>query len=821
MSIVTRYRGYQIGLVVLAVLAGRGLLFGYPFGGGSGTLGDPYRITTPDDLHQIGLYPNYWNKYFRLMLNIDMSEYGWFRQIGTSPQQPFRGNFDGNGRTISNLNWTLGPDSDTAGLFGFLEGASIHDLRLENITLAGDCYSAGLLAGHQISGNIYNCSSSGMVSGTRYVGGLVGVQDGGLIELCSSTATVSCSSAAPSGSLAAGGLVGFQGGWISGSCSSGTVSCSNSGTSYSAYAGGIAGEQSGGLMIDSYSISRVEASAAATTAIAGGVVGRQFAGTVKHCYSTGAVYASSMAPASSFYYRALAGGLAGYQHSGTIIKCYSIGTVVTGGTAVSCAGGLSGSGGNVINSFWDIQRSGLDVSAGGFGRTTAEMMTAATYIGWNDQEGVHWRIRDGAGYPYLAGEDPSAIPLASQVLGDFVPGEGTAADPYRISTPEQLIFIGLFAEEWDKVFCLESDLDLSLYTEAEFNRIGVSIERPFTGLFEGNGHVIRNLSYTVTAPIRMVGLFGCACDATIRNLRLENVTFSTTGGHPVEISGWTVGALAAHQIGGAVTHCSSMGTVTGQSGSSLYAGGLIGCLEDGSLMNCSSQTTVSGSSMNAGSSDQCCAGGLVGYQWNGCIDKCFSTGAVGASFTSSSQHPYLDSGSHAGGLVGLQESGLLCNSYSTGAVESTSSYRAFAGGLAGYQGTFYYGFDASIENCYSIGSVTAGSGRYAYVGGLLGCQSDSSGTVSESFWDVEASGTAVGIGYGYSETVYGKTTEQMHRQGTFTSAGWDFARTWVLIPYQTYPYLRTSLSADLNEDGHVNLADFVIFSDQWLEGTGE
>jgi hypothetical protein len=42
---------------------------------------------------------------------------------------------------------------------------------------------------------------------------------------------------------------------------------------------------------------------------------------------------------------------------------------------------------------------------------------------------------------------------------------------------------------------------------------------------------------------------------------------------------------------------------------------------------------------------------------------------------------------------------------------------------------------------------------------------------------------------------------------------------WGIIQNQTYPYLQTRPSADLNGDNIVNIADFVIFAAQWLEGT--
>ena len=107
------------------------------------------------------------------------------------------------------------------------------------------------------------------------------------------------------------------------------------------------------------------------------------------CYSTGPARGSSCV-----------GGLVG-DHYGTVTQCYSTGAVSGTGWDV---GGLVGSilGPSVVTgSFWDIQTSGQAKSAGGTGRTTAEMQTAGTFLdaGW-DFVNV-WGIGENQTYPYL------------------------------------------------------------------------------------------------------------------------------------------------------------------------------------------------------------------------------------------------------------------------------------------------------------------------------------------------------------------------------------------------------------------------------------
>ena len=122
------------------------------FAGGTGSANDPYQIATADQLNCIGSNPNYVDKNYILVDDIDMDDltFARFSIIGNM-NYPFEGVFDGRGHKI--INFSL----DTygryyVGLFGYIKGAEIKNLGLEDINITTqDCNWVGGLAGHSDS----------------------------------------------------------------------------------------------------------------------------------------------------------------------------------------------------------------------------------------------------------------------------------------------------------------------------------------------------------------------------------------------------------------------------------------------------------------------------------------------------------------------------------------------------------------------------------------------------------------------------------------------------------------------------------------------
>jgi hypothetical protein len=245
------------------------------YGGGSGTADDPFLIYTPQQLNTIGLIPFHMNMHFKLMADLDLSQYEGteFNIIGIE-SIPFTGVFDGNGKKISNFHYSTATGRNYVGLFGDIEDENsvIMNLTLvdPNVFSAAGYY-AGALAGVVRQGTVKNCAvEGGIVQGDDCVGGLLGWADG-LIDKCYSECAVianldagglvgagsrygkifnSYTTGSVSAPINTGGLVGTMDGIISDCFASGLVSGNYQ-------VGGMVGQISNGTIANSYTISKV------------------------------------------------------------------------------------------------------------------------------------------------------------------------------------------------------------------------------------------------------------------------------------------------------------------------------------------------------------------------------------------------------------------------------------------------------------------------------------------------------------------------------------------------------------------------------------
>lgn len=305
-------------------------------GAGAGTLGDPFIITTCDQLQEmeddLGAEGN--ATYYRLNgagNTIDCSaSSGWNGGLGFDPigslATPANIFLFANGNQIADLAINR-PEEDYVGLFGYMaDDSGVSGGLFIGGTISGNDY-VGLVAGYSL-GDASNVTAQGFIDGNDYVGGAFGYIGKGTYSILSSLGGIF-------GQSYVGGLAGYVDG-------AGVVSVNRSLAyggviGYDDYVGGLIGYLDSGFAFVSDSYARVN------------VAGDDFVG----------------------------GAIGFINGNNDVDRIYAVGPVY----AENTGGGLvAGGTGTVEDSFWDTEASGYETSAvGGAGKTTAEMQLEATF----------------------------------------------------------------------------------------------------------------------------------------------------------------------------------------------------------------------------------------------------------------------------------------------------------------------------------------------------------------------------------------------------------------------------------------------------------
>ena len=300
---------------------------------GAGTASNPFMVYNEATLRHVGnpdsgIYSEWTlNAHYIQTQDIYMVG-GDFPAIGNNSDK-FTGSYDGNGKTISNLtiNTTIGIDYQ--GLFGYIAGATIKNVRLENCGINTQGDYTGSVVGYNDGGLVQNCSATVTGVGSVYSGGNIG---GGVVGINFGTVRNCYSEISVFSGGVAGGVVGSNGGSsakVENCYSMGSVSGGNS-------IGGIVGNN-GGTVQNCYA----EGSVYGSGNNIGGVVGNIDGGTVKNCYFTGSVTGTGT--------NDNIGGVTGNNNSGTVQNCYATGSAAGGSTNKNIGGIVGNNYGTVQN----------------------------------------------------------------------------------------------------------------------------------------------------------------------------------------------------------------------------------------------------------------------------------------------------------------------------------------------------------------------------------------------------------------------------------------------------------------------------------------
>ncbi|OAB34019.1 cadherin-like beta sandwich domain-containing protein [Paenibacillus glacialis] len=447
-------------LVMLVVLSGLPGLFAtdegkayaaVSFAGGTGLEGDPFRIATAGQLNEVR-NDMASGTYYILTNDIDLSSYrsndegkGW-TPIGVV-NNSFKGTFNGNGKTISNL-YINRPTADYQALFGFIERtASISDVNLINVNVTGGSYTASLV-GQNLGGTVNEVSASGEVYGISYIGGLVGVNDSGKIENSNTNVIVTGTG------NTIGGLIGhaYQKGTVNNNYAVGIVTgklqvggligagYNNVSINKNYAVGDVSGDRYiGGLIGQSGSNTSLARNYATGNVTGknqvGGLIGNSTDGTptdnsddevVTNSFALGNVTGDSFV-----------GGLIGFNDKTVSNMNYATGKVTgnmfIGGLIGYISGGLTTS-----NGFYNKETTGQSDTGKGDSKTTIEMQRVGTYTNWTFTEPSVWTI-DSAhnnGYPYLSG-----LPIPENMVYSGNGSTGGTPPIGKLYTQNQVIIV--------------------------------------------------------------------------------------------------------------------------------------------------------------------------------------------------------------------------------------------------------------------------------------------------------------------------------------------------------------------------------------------
>ena len=453
-------------------------------GNGSGTVTDPYVITSASQLDEIR---NKLDANYILNNSIDLSGYDNWTPIGTK-EVPFTGSLNGNGYKITGLNIDS-PEYKDNGLFGYTSNSSnISNLNVIAKSINGH-FNSGVIVGTNY-GTISSCYAGGEVTGYSAAGIIAGTNYG-TITKCSSNGTVSLT-----GTANAGGITGNNKGTV-------TECYSSAAVDGKVNVGGLIGYNDEGKVSDCYAYGNTSGSS-----YIGGLIGNGYNGSVTNCYAYGNVSGTINV-----------GGLMGFS-DGKVNNSFAVNTVSGSDTV----GGLIGR--NNINSSILNSYAATDTSSECAGSLIGEnygLFDSCAAIG-----GVKpiYNIYDSGKVTSDLPNFKSADTYADGKLSSYdmqniwnIDSEINNGYPYLINTPEIIDSIPVTAATDKSVYEVNSEFIVTITTPDNvsdisiYNEYGNDIGKRLVDIIDNN-----NGSFTFKYAIK----FGTKGDRTINIGILEN-----------------------------------------------------------------------------------------------------------------------------------------------------------------------------------------------------------------------------------------------------------------------------------------------------------
>ncbi len=284
-----------------------------------------------------------------------------------------------------------------------------------------------------------------------------------------------------------------------------------------------------------------------------------------------------------------------------------------------------------------------------------------------------------------------------------------------VSSLEELIAV---RENLDAKYILMNDIDLS--SVDNWQSIGDE-KAPFTGVFNGNGYAIKNLTVSVEPDAvndfdidnDNLGLFGYAKDAIIANVNVADMDISVDFPYS---DGYTFGGIAGMCEASWILNCTASGNIDAKAADFKGLGGIVGCSgiksgrANGTLIaNCKNSVNINAvgnevtGGLDYGNPTTSCVGGVAGViNNNDAVKRCINEGSISVKPIGKAL---------VGGVCGAAyHNAPITDCANKGNLLAEGN--SVTGGICGYS--------YSIENCYNAGSITAEKVMYSNAGGIAG-----------------------------------------------------------------------------------------------------
>lgn len=698
------------------------------------------------------------------VLAADITLTGQWTPLGTEAS-PFTGTFEGSGHSIKGLTVTASSDLDNSGLFGYAKGATLKNVSIIGAKVDGDEH-VGILLGNAKQVTISGVMTSGIVTGRDHVGGIVGDACGSAdngeftsISNCMSTAGVF------SRTYQAGGIAGIVNAANIDKCFFYGSATAEDGF---AGAGGISALIDGGSGTFTNNVSAA-------------------------IYIKGAASVGNSDPNNNFEH---AHSIVGWNNNG----------------AANFETNLSSTATVIYSAGKERDHAELAGDYQGTETSVADLQKSATYtgLGW----GTEWSLADGR-YPVLAGmavpfdgddiavNKPADVNVvggnyesgAKSALGrtvnisssnanvatvtgtkiSFV-GAGTATITY--TTPGDAYVNGATYTQTFTVtqtnynIATAQDLlniknntegDYKLTADIDMSGVSFTPLPDFTGSLDGQGHVIRNLTFN-NANQDQAALFSTTHGATIKNLGIENANI---------VGNANAAAIVGRACGGTIQSCyvansyiegrDHVGSITGDMNVNDNVGVTISdCLSDARLKTRSYQV-----------------GGLVGVTNGGTIQNCYFSGTIDGNESCSA------------GIISLLDSDDHLTTVQNNLSAASHIYKGSQDRIIGTAGR-----NVTLTNNYAVASMNYGSRGATFSG-----TSDAAGSNGETVDDATA-----------------KT-----RDFYVNMLGWDFDNTWKFLEgaegkmYPVLSWMKAPLPTEIFDLPNENTSVLFIEGAEFLD----